>query len=280
MAVTALPAQPSTRPAANLRTDRWWIQPLITFLGFGAFIVYSAWASFWPHDFLALAPHTNGNRLLSPFYSPCITSHCGPGNLGTSWHLLSWWPYSAALLVVPFPLMFRGTCYYYRKAYYRSFWLSPPACAVPEPHKRYTGESRFPLIIQNIHRYSWYFAIPLPIILGWEAFKSLQFQPVVNGVLANNAHPGWGLSLGSIVLFVNAFLLASYTASCHSCRHICGGHLNAFSKGPARYWLWRQVTKLNSHHMGLAWISLVFVALTDLYVRLVASGTFVDPKLF
>ena len=37
-----------------------------------------------------------------------------------------------------------STCYYYPKLYYRSFWLSPPACAVSEPHARYSGESRFP----------------------------------------------------------------------------------------------------------------------------------------
>ena len=34
---------------------------------------------------------------------------------------------------------FRLTCYYYRKAYYRAFWLSPPACAVrraaPQVHR-------------------------------------------------------------------------------------------------------------------------------------------------
>jgi hypothetical protein len=93
-------------------------------------------------------------------------------------------------------------------------------------------------------------------------------------------HPGVGLSLGSVVLFVNAILLGLYTASCHSCRHLCGGHLNAFSKGPTRYWLWKQVTKLNEHHMGLAWISLVFVAVADLYVRLVAYGVFHDPRFF
>jgi hypothetical protein len=32
--------------------------------------------------------------------------------------------------------------------------------------------------------------------------------------------------------------------------------------------------------MQIAWMSLVFVALTDLYVRLVASGVFSDPRLF
>jgi hypothetical protein len=56
---------------------------------------------------------------------------------------------SPALIILIFPLGFRMTCYYYRKAYYRSFWMSPPACAVAEPHKTYTGETRAPLILQN-----------------------------------------------------------------------------------------------------------------------------------
>ncbi len=58
-----------------------------------------------------------------------------------------------AVLILVIPLSLRLTCYYYRKAYYRSFWMSPPACSVAEPHRRYTGETRFPLILQNIHRY-------------------------------------------------------------------------------------------------------------------------------
>jgi hypothetical protein len=32
--------------------------------------------------------------------------------------------------------------------------------------------------------------------------------------------------------------------------------------------------------MQIAWVSLVFVALTDLYVRLVASGWVHDPRFF
>ena len=45
------------------------------------------------------------------------------------------------------------TCYYYRGAYYKSFWADPPACAVSEPRKSYLGERTFPLILQNFHRY-------------------------------------------------------------------------------------------------------------------------------
>jgi hypothetical protein len=88
------------------------------------------------------------------------------------------------------------------------------------------------------------------------------------------------MGLGSLILVVNAVLLGLYTLSCHSCRHLCGGHVDRFSKAPARYWLWRKVTALNARHALYAWISLVFVALTDLYVRLVASGALHDPRFF
>ena len=72
------------------------------------------------------------------------------------------WSFSPALLILPFPGLFRVTCYYYRGAYYKAFWADPPACAVGEPRKRYRGEAAFPLIVQNIHRYFLYVALLLP----------------------------------------------------------------------------------------------------------------------
>jgi hypothetical protein len=34
------------RFGATSRPDAWWVQPLVVFLGFAAFIVYSTWAAF------------------------------------------------------------------------------------------------------------------------------------------------------------------------------------------------------------------------------------------
>ena len=71
-----------------------------------------------------------------------------------------------------------------------------------------------------------------------------------------------------------------YSLGCHSCRHLIGGQLKHFSCHPIRYGMWVVVTKLNARHMEFAWASLIFVALTDLYVRLVSSGTISDPRFF
>ena len=67
-------------------------------------------------------------------------------------------------------------------------------------------------------------------------------------------------------MLVNVVLLWAYTLSCHSCRHITGGRLKNFSKHPARYWAWTQISKLNARHMQLAWTTLGTLMLTDLYI--------------
>jgi hypothetical protein len=180
-----------------------------------------------------------------------------------------WWAISPAIIVLIVPLGFRLTCYYYRKAYYRSIWQSPPACAVREPHARYSGETRFPLIMQNVHRWFFYLGLLFNCILTWDAVEAFHFPN------------GWGhVGFGTVMLVLNAVFLWTYSLSCHSCRHIVGGRLKHFSRHPVRFKLWGFVSKLNARHMQIAWVSLVFVALTDLYVRLVASGWVHDPRIF
>jgi hypothetical protein len=240
------------------RPDRWWLQPTITVLVLGGFVLYGLYVTFANADYYA-------HPYLSPFYSPCLAANCEHH----SWKLIGdWWQLSPALLILPFPLGFRLTCYYYRKAYYRSFFLSPPACAIPDVPKKYKGESRFPLILQNVHRLFFYLVLPFPFLLLWDAIKAFDFPD------------GTGMGLGTLILLVNAVLLGAYTLSCHSCRHLCGGRLNVMSSKPARYRAWKLVTKLNERHMQIAWVSLVGVAMTDLYIRLVANDVFRDPRFF
>jgi hypothetical protein len=281
MATPVAPAAPSDSAptpgrraaisARTLRKDRWWVQPTITGVILLAFVAYATYAAFENADYY-WAPY------ISPFYSPCVASVCDATRQGAAHGVHvpnvgiigTWWPISPALLILIFPLGFRMTCYYYRRSYYRAIWQSPPACAVGEPHKRYTGETRFPLIIQNVHRYFFYFGLIFNVLLTYDAVVSFR-----------NHQDQWGhMGLGSLVLVVNAVLLWLYSFSCHSCRHIIGGRLKHFSRHPIRFKLWGYVSVLNRRHMQLAWCSLIFVALTDLYVRLVASGTIHDPRFF
>ena len=130
---------------------------------------------------------------LSPFYSPCL-GECveGSSDFGQPF---GWFPLSSALIILIFPLGFRLTCYYYRKAYYRSFWLSPPACGVAEPHGAYSGESRLPLILNNIHRLFWYAAVVVALILTYDTL--LAFGPM------EGESDGIHMGLGTLIFIVN-----------------------------------------------------------------------------
>ncbi|MCK0115576.1 hypothetical protein MWU57_00870 [Isoptericola sp. S6320L] len=250
--------------ARTLRTDRWWLPPAATTVGLLAFVVYGGVRAFQQQYFFA------DERYLTPFYSPCVSLGCaaepGAAHFGMFLPDHPLIPYAA--LSLPFLLLFRLTCYYYRKAYYRSFWLSPAACAVPEPHAQYTGETRFPLIMQNAHRYFFYLAAVIALINTYDALLAFR-------------HPtdGFVVGVGNVVLLVNVALLWGYTLSCHSCRHVMGGRLTHFSKHPVRYRLWTWVSRLNTRHMFFAWITLGTLVATDLYVMLVARGAITDLRI-
>ncbi|CAB4849341.1 unannotated protein [freshwater metagenome] len=246
----------------TLRTDRWWIAPLLTFLALTAFVVYSGWRVFSNQYYFA-------EPYISVYYSPCITTTCVPGS-GFGDGFVSWWALSPALLTAWIPLAFRFTCYYYRKAYFRSFWLSPPACAVAEPHGKYTGERRLPLILNNGHRYAFYLGLLLNVVLTWDAIIAFR-----------NSEGQWGhMGLGTVILVANAVCLWMYSLSCHSCRNAVGGRITHFSKHPLRYRMWTLISKLNTRHMQWAWISLCTVVLADFYVYLLASGRISDLTFF
>ncbi len=249
----------------TLRTDRWWLQPVVTVSILTAFVIYSSWSAFNPHNYYAGA--NLGRDLISPFYSPCVASSCVPG--ARFGFFLNGWALSPAFLILLFPLGFRLTCYYYRRSYYRAFWWSPPACAVSDKHESYSGETRFPLIMQNAHRYFFYAGLVFNALLTYDALRAFH-QPGI----------GWGVTVGTLVLCTNATLLWLYSLSCHACRHLCGGQVKSFKAAPIRYRLWKFVTPLNAKHMNFSWASLIFVALTDVYVRLVASGAITDYRLF
>jgi hypothetical protein len=208
---------------------------------------------------------------LSPFYSPCLTKACLHHSFG-GWTLPDFtFPIigvvSPAFLILGGPGLFRLSCYYYRKAYYRSFWLAPPACAVRDTKSGYSGETRFPLILQYFHRYTWYVAVLFIVMLTWDAILAFRFKD------------GFGIGVGTLVMWINVLFLAGYTFSCHSCRHVCGGVVDVFSKAPVRYSLWRGITRLNERHPVFAWLSLFSVGLTDLYIRLVSMGIIHDWRI-
>ncbi|CAN5243427.1 hypothetical protein BH18CHL2_BH18CHL2_00600 [soil metagenome] len=247
------------------RRDLWWVEPVVLVAVLGIFVLYSIWAG------LANANYYS-EPYLSPFYSPCIASSCPHVTFGAPL-VGDWWGFSPAIFIVGFPLVFRLTCYYYRRSYYRAFFWSPPACVVPDARAAYSGETRFPFIFQNLHRYTFYLAVPVWAILTYDAALAFIFPMP--------AHDGFrfGIGLGSLIMLVNVAFIGLYTFSCHSCRYLCGGYLDRFHTAPLRFRLWTLVNRLNARHGLFAWLSLFSVGLTDLYIRLLASGAITDPRI-
>ncbi len=250
------------------RKDLWWISPVAVFLGLGSFIVYSTWAALQGNHY-AFGPY------LSPFYSPEIfgdSLHAWFGVQPDCWP--TWLPFSPAFLILWAPGGFRFTCYYYRGAYYKSFWADPPSCAVGEPRKHYLGEHSFPLIMQNAHRFFLYLAMLFLVFLAHDVWKALWFfNPIAD-------ETEFGLGIGTLVLAANVFLLSGYTLGCHSFRHLIGGRLDCLSKFPLKNKIYDGASCLNRRHMLWAWMSLCGVAFSDLYVRLCSMGIWSDWRIF
>ncbi|HJP40416.1 MAG TPA: succinate dehydrogenase [Dehalococcoidia bacterium] len=242
-----------------MRTDAWWVEPALTALGLAVlfgWLTLSIFIDQWEFEVGAY---------ISPVFEPKLFE--AKDNIFIS----------PALIVLLGPVPFRASCYYYRRSYYRSFFMSPPACAVGDIGKSYKGESVIPFWVNNLHRFAMYVALIFVPILWYGAIHGFYNSHAEGGTLET----GWGIGLGSILLCVNAFFLMMYTFSCHSVRHIVGGGLNCFSCSKwrqTRRRLWDYVTVWNTSHRFWAWSSLFIIVGTDLYIRLVANDIITDPN--
>ncbi|MGQ0537200.1 MAG: hypothetical protein ACT4PT_14150 [Methanobacteriota archaeon] len=241
----------------TLRTDAWWVEPAIVFAVLSGFVLYATFRVFENAHYIA----DNGDyHYATPFGNPDLTGLV-PAAL-TAIPLVGVFLGFPAVLILPFVAGFRFTCYYYRKAYYRSFAAMPPACTVRgTTGTRYEGE-RGLLRVQNLHRYFLYAAL---VVLAFNLVDAVKSIATPHG-------PYFGL--GSAIMLANVVLLSGYTLGCHSFRHLVGGRLDCYTCDAASrfgHGLWSRVTMLNRRHMLWAWISLVWVAFTDLYIRTVAA---------
>lgn len=256
---------------ATERRDAWWLGPAATAVGLLLFFGYLTYRAFNP-IYVWHAPY------ISPTVAPPVFTSVGvyPGSVPVENAWLGafpgWWPsflpQSPAFFLPGLAILFRATCYYYRKAYYRSFGMVPPACAVGSRQGEYKGENGL-LVFQNLHRYALYGALFLLVCL-W-----------VEGLAAFFRDGEFGVGLGTVVMLINAALLTGYTFGCHSWRHLIGGRHDCFTcdgSPTVRYGVWKKSSWLNGRHMLFAWLSLVWVCFTDVYVLLVSSGTITDPN--
>lgn len=250
------------------RKDAWWVSPIIVFTVLSGFVVYATWAALQ-------GVHYSYGSYISPLYSPELFGDSPHAWIGPK---PLWWPeflpFSPALFILWAPGLFRLTCYYYRGAYYKAFFRDPVSCSVSESKKVYKGENSFPLIIQNIHRYFMYIALIFIVILAYDVYVALWHIDPTTGIKS------FGIGVGTLVLTVNVILLGGYTFGCHSLRHVVGGVLDKLSGSPVRHTMYQCVSCFNRKHMLYAWLSLCWVAFSDIYVRMCSMGIWTDWKFF
>lgn len=225
--------------------------------------------------YLTYAAVIGANYEWGPYLSPVYSTPYVP----------EWWKLSPAFLLLWIPAGFRLTCYYGRKAYYRSVFADPMNCAVEEPYRGdYKGETKLPWVLNNLHRYFLYFALAL-VVLHWYEMVATFFH---DGQIY--------VGVGTVILLIDTLALTFYVFGCHSLRHLVGGKkrcLTACEKKPSddslsnhvrqkffRYRMWKTVTAFNLFHNVWFWVSLFSIAVADLYIRLLAMGVLeTDPHI-
>jgi hypothetical protein len=219
-----------------------WLYPTFVVVSLSLFSLYAAWVVLFFKDG-RFGPY------LSPFSSP-------------EFHVqISGFAIPTGIWIFWIPLAFRATCYYYRKAIFRSYLWHPRSCAVGEPSRGiYRGETRL-FVFNNLHRFAFYLTAAQIVVLWYDA---------VAAFVDNSA---FHFGLGSVLMLVNVVCLSGYTFGCHAFRHLAGGGLDCFSCHRARYQLWKGITVLNVRHDRWAWVSMFTVWGVDLYIRLLQLGT-------
>lgn len=246
----------NAHPGLTQRQDFWWFLPAVMIVSGIVATVYLTWSALFAHDY-AWGPY------VSPLYHVPLVP--------------SFWPISPAFLLLWIPAGFRLTCYYGRKVYHRAVFGSPMACSVEEPYrKKYRGESRFPFVLNNLHRYFLYFALLLVCLHWYELLHTFWFHGEIY------------LGFGTLLILIDTLALTGYVFGCHALRHLVGGKERAMvgcssctkSCGKMKYNLWKKVTFFNIFHNVWFWVSLFSIALADLYIRLLALGIFsFDPHV-
>ena len=227
-------APPAAAPRSE-RVDRWWVEPLLVVLVLTGFSIYALWAALQNANYYA-APY------LSPFYSPCLDDQLRARDAAADRLVvepLAGLPDPRRPARVPGHLLLLPQA----PTTARSSGRRRPAPS-RTPRTSYSGETRFPFILQNLHRYFFWLSLVVLAFLWWDAiWRSASRTASASG-------------LGTLVLMANAVLLSLYSFSCHSCRYLCGGYLDSFEEAPIRYLLWRITQPPERAPRLFAWISL------------------------
>ena len=176
---------------ATTRPDVWWVQPALVFLVFSSFVLYSTWAAF--QTATTTGDRTSRRSTRRSCSATARTRSSGPrpgvvaglaAVLARPADPLGARRVPAHLLLLPRRLL--------QVVLGRSARLRGGRAARTVTAAR----SRFPLILQNIHRYFLYLALLFLVILSWDVWKALWFDGRA-GFGVGRGYPGAGGQRGS-----------------------------------------------------------------------------------
>lgn len=174
--------------------------------------------------------------------------------------------YTPTVLILPLVVLFRMTCYAYRKDYHRHLFYHPNSCPtdvrIDASTRGYSGETGF-FRIENVHRYFMYTAWGILPFFYYDIYHSIVYTGAIT------------VTLGTIILTINALAVTAYTFSCHSVRHLIGGYrdcVNCPANLNRKNSLYKFQSKLNSHHEAIAWTSLILFVFVDVFIRGMVGG--------
>ena len=215
----AIRAEPLPMAPRRRRHDAWWVEPLIVVVVLASFGIYATLGG------ACRTPTTTRRRTSRRSTRPASRPNCAHVTLPLVGSLVD------PLAGVPDPrdpARLPGDLLLLPQGLLPLVLLVAAGLRRPGRAASATrGETRFPFVLQNIHRYFFWLSLVVLVFLWWDALLAFRFPT------------GFGIGLGTLILVANAALLSLYTLSCHSCRHLCGGYLDSFKKAPIRYRLWR-----------------------------------------
>ncbi len=174
--------------------------------------------------------------------------------------------YTPTVLILPLVVLFRLTCYAYRKDYHRHLFRHPNGCLtdirLDANTRGYSGETGF-FRLENLHRYFMYTAWGVLPFFFYDVYKSMVYSG------------SFTFTVGTIILAVNAILVTFYTFSCHSFRHLTGGYKDCFgcpSNLNKKNSFFKVQSRFNAHHEAFAWASLIMFVFVDAFLRGMLAG--------
>ena len=194
------------------------------------------------------ASTTRYGPYLSPFYSPELfggSPHAWFGPKPGWWP--AWLPFSPALLILPFPGLFRLHLLLLSGRVLQGVLGRSAGLRGRRAAEDLLGRG---VVSADPAEHPPLFPVRRAAVPPRAAARRVE-GALVHGRRRDGR--SFGIGVGTLVLATNVVLLGGYTLGCHSMRHVIGGYLDRLARRPVRRLAYDCSSCLNRSHMRWAW---------------------------